>query len=119
MQLRSGRSQFYVSLLLKSSNRGWHSEWFYIKNDSASLHKFTRQALVPGDHWGWGPDKLEKKKVELILCEVQELKRSLVTGPGLCWTFFSLRIQPPKARAHPIWEYSSCNTSGVTMRDFK
>ncbi|OEL19720.1 hypothetical protein BAE44_0019261 [Dichanthelium oligosanthes] len=29
-----------------------------------------------------------------------------VTGLGLCWTFFSLWIQPLKARAHPIWEYS-------------
>ncbi|OEL31831.1 hypothetical protein BAE44_0007150, partial [Dichanthelium oligosanthes] len=24
----------------------------------------------------------------------------------LCWTFFGLRIQPLKARAHPMWEYS-------------
>ncbi|OEL18746.1 hypothetical protein BAE44_0020235 [Dichanthelium oligosanthes] len=27
-------------------------------------------------------------------------------GPGLCWTFFSLRILPLKARAYPMWEYS-------------
>ncbi|OEL30770.1 hypothetical protein BAE44_0008211, partial [Dichanthelium oligosanthes] len=24
----------------------------------------------------------------------------------LCWMFFSLRIRPLKARAHPMWEYS-------------
>ncbi|OEL16296.1 hypothetical protein BAE44_0022685, partial [Dichanthelium oligosanthes] len=34
------------------------------------------------------------------------LKKAGVTGPGLCWTFFSLRIQPLKAWPQPIWEYS-------------
>ncbi|OEL13881.1 hypothetical protein BAE44_0025100 [Dichanthelium oligosanthes] len=29
-----------------------------------------------------------------------------MTGAGLCWTFFSQRVQPLKIRAHHMWEYS-------------
>ncbi|OEL25862.1 hypothetical protein BAE44_0013120, partial [Dichanthelium oligosanthes] len=30
-----------------------------------------------------------------------------LTGAGLCWTFFSWRVQPPKTRVHHMWEYSN------------
>ncbi|OEL21961.1 hypothetical protein BAE44_0017020 [Dichanthelium oligosanthes] len=37
---------------------------------------------------------------------VEMLQRSGVIGLGLCWTFFSHRIQSLKARVHPLWEYT-------------
>ena len=33
----------YLVMWLSTSNKGWHSHWFYLKNDAAApLPKFTR-----------------------------------------------------------------------------
>ena len=33
----------YPSMWLLTSNKGWHSQWFYLKNDAAALlSEFTR-----------------------------------------------------------------------------
>ncbi|OEL27390.1 hypothetical protein BAE44_0011593, partial [Dichanthelium oligosanthes] len=34
------------------------------------------------------------------------LQQEGVTGVGLCWTFFMQRVQPLKARAHPLFQYA-------------
>ena len=38
------------------SNRGWHGEWFYIKNPAeAPFSPFTRRRPERWDSWSWGP----------------------------------------------------------------
>ena len=49
------------------SNRGWHREWFYIRNPSeAPFLVFTGGRPEKRDNWSWGPTCREKKKVEII-----------------------------------------------------
>ena len=36
IHLRNNRVGEYPSLRLSTSNKGWHSHWFYLKNDAAA-----------------------------------------------------------------------------------
>jgi len=52
------------------SNRGWHEEWFYIKNPvEASFSSFTGRRPKRRDSWSWGPSSREKK-LEIIEVEL-------------------------------------------------
>ena len=49
------------------SNRGWHGEWFYIRNPvELPFLAFTSGRPEKRDSWSWGPSRREKKKVEII-----------------------------------------------------
>ena len=40
--LRSTRSREYLLMRLSSSNKGWHAQWFYVRDDlSAILPKYS------------------------------------------------------------------------------
>ena len=42
IQLQSNQVGEYPSMRLSTSNKGWHSQWFYLKNDTtAPLPEFT------------------------------------------------------------------------------
>ena len=42
IQLRNNRVSEYPSMRLSTSNKGWHSQWFYLKKDAtAPLPEFT------------------------------------------------------------------------------
>ena len=51
---------------LSTSNKGWHSQWFYVKDDMAApLLVYSGRLIeeVPGS-WKWGvPDK-DKKRIK-------------------------------------------------------
>ena len=49
------------------SNRGWHGEWFYIRNlVQAPFLAFTGGRPVKQKSWSWGCAHAEKHKVEAI-----------------------------------------------------
>ena len=54
---------------LSSSNKGWHSQWFYVKNDAAApLLAFTgRYILEALESWGWGVTTKGKKHLNGLL----------------------------------------------------
>ena len=42
IQLRNNHVNEYPPMRLSTSNKGWHSHWFYVKNDAAApLPEFT------------------------------------------------------------------------------
>ena len=54
---------------LSTSNKGWYSQWFYVKNDvAAPLPAFTGRYILeaPGS-WGWGVLSKEKKQLNGLL----------------------------------------------------
>ena len=58
IQLRNNRVNEYPSMRLSTSNKGWHSHWFYIKNDAtAPLPDFTgrliEEVLESWRKWGF------------------------------------------------------------------
>ena len=66
IQLRNNWVNEYLLMHLSTSNKGWHSHWFYVKDDAATpLPAFFRRIIedVP-EPWKWGvPDK-DKKKIQ-------------------------------------------------------
>ena len=51
---------------LSTSNKGWHSQWFYLKNDNAApLPKFTERLIEEAlESWRkWGILDKDKKKI--------------------------------------------------------
>ena len=66
IQLRNNRVNEYLWMRLSTFNKGWHSHWFYVKNDAAApLLEFTehliKEVLESWRRWGV-PDK-DKKKI--------------------------------------------------------
>ena len=51
IHLRNNRVNEYPSMCLSTSNKGWHSYWFYVKDDvAAPLSAFSERIIkeVPG-----------------------------------------------------------------------
>jgi Putative gypsy type transposon len=90
--LRSGKGGDYFSLPLLSSNKGWSSEWFAIRNFAPELPAFSDAAPERRYCWGWGPSKDEVPRLAPILEVVAALKSEGLTGETLLRTFFSRRI---------------------------
>ena len=66
IQLWNNRVDEYPLMRLLTSNNGWHSQWFYLKNDTAAtLPKFTVRLIeVASKSWRkWGILKKDKKKI--------------------------------------------------------
>ena len=56
IHLRGQRADEYMPCQLSRSNKGWHSHWFYLKNDpTTSLPVFSERLveMVPPS-WSWG-----------------------------------------------------------------
>ena len=57
IQLCNNHVNEYLLMCLSTSNKGWHSHWFYIKNDAATpLLEFTGRLIeeVPESWRKWG-----------------------------------------------------------------
>ena len=66
IQLWNNRVNEYPLMRLSTSNKGWHSQWFYLKNDAAApLLEFTRCLIeeAPESWRKWGIPKKDKKKI--------------------------------------------------------
>ncbi|XP_066361110.1 uncharacterized protein [Miscanthus floridulus] len=76
IHLRSNRAGAYPLMRLSTSNKGWHSQWFYVKNDAAApLLVFTGRYIVETlGSWGWGVMGKEKKHLNDLLATLQTLK---------------------------------------------
>ena len=69
IHLRSNQAGAYPLMCLSTSNKRWHSQWFYVKNDAAApLPVFTgRYIFETSGSWGWGVMGKEKKHLNDLL----------------------------------------------------
>ena len=66
IQLRNNRVNEYPSVRLSTSNKGWHSHWFYVKNNAAApLPEFTGRLIEEVlESWRrWGVSEKDRKKI--------------------------------------------------------
>ena len=66
IQLRNNRVGEYPSMWLSTSNKGWHSQWSYLKNTAAApLLEFTGRLIEEAlESWRkWGVLEKDKKKI--------------------------------------------------------
>ena len=88
------------------SNRGWHGEWFYIRNPAgAPFLAFTDGRPVKQKSWSWGYTHIEKHKVEAIEEELQKLIRGGLDGVRVFYTLYRRWVAPLVERTHPMWTY--------------
>jgi len=61
LRMKQGRSRDYIPGSLTSSNSGWHSEWFYLRNDPEHpLPAYTGEWIDKApEKWSYGPEKAE------------------------------------------------------------
>ena len=70
LQKKPSASGSYPVYTRCDSNRGWHGEWFYIRNPAqASFLPFTCRWPERQESWSWGPAS-RQKKVEIIEVEL-------------------------------------------------
>ena len=68
IHLRGQQAAEYMPCQLSRSNKGWHSHWFYLKNDPAApLLIFSGRLVeeVPLS-WPWGPPIKEERMHDLL-----------------------------------------------------
>ena len=67
LQRKPSMGGSYPAYLPCDSNRGWHGEWFYIRNPvEAPFPAFTGERPEKQESWSWGCARKERKKVEVI-----------------------------------------------------
>ena len=105
-QLRTGAVKSYPGLPFQTSNKGWHSDWFYCSNPAPSLPGFGGQPLKVRPSWTELPLDWEQGGVEVLMSRLTEAIQAGVTGVVIASTFIRRRVQPAKLRAHPMYEYT-------------
>jgi hypothetical protein len=96
---------------LSTSNKGWHSQWFYPKNDDAPnlsehvLLEYTERVVeVVLESWvKWDVPK-DMKKIIDHLAAIKILKENGVKGSGVIGAFRMRRVALLMARALPCTE---------------
>ena len=89
------------------SNRGWHGEWFYIRNPlEAPFLAFTGGRPKKRDSWSWGCSRWEKKKVKINEVELQKLVWCGLDRVQVFHTLCRCRVALLAERARPMWRYS-------------
>jgi len=68
LQLRQQRFGLYIWSTMPSSNRGWQSAWFYLRNDGGLLPKYSGKMVTEAPmKWAWGaPAEVQKKLGPLL-----------------------------------------------------
>ena len=88
------------------SNRGWHGEWFYIRNPvEAPFPAFTARRPEKQKSWSWGCARLERHKVEVIEEELRKLVKRGLDGVWVFHTLYRSRVAPLAERTQPMWKY--------------
>jgi hypothetical protein len=111
LSLRNNRAKEYISMKLSLLNKGWHLQWFYLKNNVAlalpehALPEYTRRVVevVPAS-WGWGISKKGLKRIVDHLAVVKILREDGVKGSGVIGAYHARRVAPLMARALPMYQ---------------
>ena len=90
---------------LSTSNKGWHSHWFYVKDDvAAPLPAFSGRIIKEVlESWKWGVPNKAKKKIKDHLAALQILKERGVKGSGIISAYHTWRVSLLMSRALPLY----------------
>ena len=79
IQLWNNQVGEYPSMRLSMSNKRWHSQWFYLKNNAiAPLLEFTGCLIeeTPEQWRKWGVPEKDKKKIRDHIATIHILKEN-------------------------------------------
>jgi hypothetical protein len=105
IRLRKNRAKDNISMKLAMSNKGRHSQWFYLKNDAVpslpkhALPKYTGRVIeVVPESWGWGVPKKHVKRITDHLTAIKILREADMKGSRVIGTYHARRVVPLMAR---------------------
>jgi hypothetical protein len=89
-------------------NRGWHEEWFYIKNpEQLWFPAFTGAHPVKKKGCSWGASTAEKRWLVFHEATLRErVTEGGLNGALLFYTFHSRLVIPLAKRSARMWDYS-------------
>ena len=91
---------------LSTSNEGWHSQWFYLKNTTiAPMLEFTGSLIEEAsESWRkWGVLEKDKKKIQDHITAIHILKESVLKGSGVIGVYHMRRVAPLMTRALSLY----------------
>jgi hypothetical protein len=108
LQKRARRLGDYPVYTAADSNRGWHEEWFYIKNPAGNpLPSFTGAFPVRKESWTWGTLTPEKEHVGVLKTALwKHVVEEGLDGVRLFGTVFARWVVPLAVRSTKMWEYT-------------
>lgn len=104
--LRSNQVKEYMPMKTTSSNKGWHQQWFYVKNRvDAPLPEYTGRIIEDAlAVWAYGPIEKEKTWIQGLLEAIALLKSRGLTGAGVVGVYHARRVAPMMLRARSLDE---------------
>ena len=82
---------------LSTSNKGWHLQWFYLKNDDAApLPEFTECLIeeTPESWRKWSIPEKDKKRIRDHITAIHILKENGLKGSGVIRAYHARRVVP-------------------------
>jgi hypothetical protein len=109
IHLRGPRAHKYMAISTMKSNKGWHLQWFYIKNYDITLFPlFTTRTIVTAlPVWSWGPVDKEKKRLTPFLGAIAYLKGHGFCGACIIGAYHSRRVMSLMVRALSLYGMAS------------
>ena len=95
LQLRQARSHQYIWSAMPSSNRGWQSGWFYLRNDGGLLPEYTGKMVIESPQkWAWCAPAEEQKRLAPLLAGLEKLRDARVTAAVVAMAFHKSSLLP-------------------------
>nr|ABA94083.1 retrotransposon protein, putative, unclassified [Oryza sativa Japonica Group] len=104
-QLRGTLSQKYFSMPFKTSNKGWHANWFYVQNPKPALPEYSCLPPVYQDTWNSLPTGDEAAQAVELMERMIKLKEQGLQGEQITWHFIKSRLAPIKERSRTAFEF--------------
>nr|CAE01787.1 OSJNBa0039K24.6 [Oryza sativa Japonica Group] len=104
-QLRGTLSQKYFSMPFKTSNKGWHANWFYVQNPEPALPEYSCLPPVYQDTWNSLPIGDEAAQALELMDRMLKLKEQGLQGEQITRHFIKCRLAPVKERSRTAFEF--------------
>ncbi len=108
-QLRGTLSQKYFSMPFKTSNKGWHANWFYVQNPEPALPEYSCLPPTYQDTWNSLPMGDEAAHALILLERMLKLKEQGLQGEQITRHFIKSRLAPIKERSRTAFEFDGKN----------
>nr|CAE03811.2 OSJNBa0027H09.11 [Oryza sativa Japonica Group]CAE76082.1 B1340F09.20 [Oryza sativa Japonica Group] len=104
-QLRGTLSQKYFFMPFKTSNKGWHANWFYVQNPEPALPEYSCLPPVYQDTWNSLPMGDEAAQALELMESMLKLKEQGLQGEQITRHFIKCRLAPIKERSCTAFEF--------------
>jgi len=106
LKAKNDRGGLYLTGNLASSNKGWHTGWFYLRNDAAKpLPQYTGRTFEsPPADWKWGASKTPIKELNAALDALEAVKARGVDLAEVIGAYLLRGVVPLRLRVLKLYQ---------------